>query len=84
MDPLHILRAFSVLSIYIIITVNTDFGFIIFIPIGIILMIISIFDAGHMFRVHKRLGGQQAYIYFASLPVSKRTCFVQIILRAYC
>ena len=58
--------------IYIIITVNTDFGFIIFIPIGIILMIISIFDAGHMFRVHKRLGGQQAYIYFASLPVSKK------------
>ena len=35
-------------------------------------MIISIFDAGHMFRVHKRLGGQQAYIYFASLPVSKK------------
>lgn len=42
------------------------------IPLGLILMIISILDAGHLFRFHRRLGGNRANLFFGSLPVSKK------------
>lgn len=41
-------------------------------PIGIILSIICLVDAGHLFRINRRLGGPQSYLFFASLPVSRK------------
>lgn len=42
------------------------------IPLGLILMIMSILDAGHLFRFHRRLGGNRSNLFFGSLPVSKK------------
>lgn len=42
------------------------------IPIGLVLMIVSLLDAGHLFRFHRRLGGDKAILFFASLPVSRK------------
>ena len=33
------------------------------IPIGLVLMIVSLLDAGHLFRFHRRLGGDKAYLF---------------------
>lgn len=41
-------------------------------PIGIILTIICLVDAGHLFRINRRLGGSQSYLFFGSLPVSRK------------
>ncbi|EHJ06976.1 phenol-soluble modulin export ABC transporter permease subunit PmtB [Staphylococcus simiae] len=38
----------------------------------ILVFIIFILDSGHLFRVHKRLGGNNSYLIFGSLPVSKK------------
>ena len=40
-------------------------------PMGVILTIICLVDAGHLFRINRRLGGSQSYLFFGSLPVSK-------------
>lgn len=40
--------------------------------VSFILTIIYILDAGHMFRMNRRLGNRQAYLFFESLPVSKK------------
>ena len=32
-------------------------------PIGIILTIICLVDAGHLFRINRRLGGSQSYLF---------------------
>lgn len=52
---------------------NSFVNSILAIPLGLVLMLISILDAGHLFRFHKRLGGNQAYLFFASLPVSRKS-----------
>ncbi|WP_213470994.1 phenol-soluble modulin export ABC transporter permease subunit PmtB [Staphylococcus caprae] len=41
-------------------------------PMGVILTIICLVDAGHLFRINRRLGGSQSYLFFGSLPVSKK------------
>ncbi len=41
-------------------------------PMGIILTIICLVDAGHLFRINRRLGGSQSYLFFGSLPVSRK------------
>ncbi|MBL7574085.1 phenol-soluble modulin export ABC transporter permease subunit PmtB [Staphylococcus saccharolyticus] len=58
--------------------------------IGLILTIICLVDAGHLFRVNRRLGGTNSYYFFGSLPVSKKdllnanyiTCVVLTLLGA--
>ena len=51
-------------------------------------MIISILDSGQLFRVHRRLGGKEAYLFYESLPITKKellnanylTCIILTIL----
>ena len=50
------------------------------IPIAITLMAVSILDSGHLFRLHRRLGGKSSYLFYESLPVSKKTCLMRITL----
>ena len=40
-----------------------SYGFVVYIPLAITLMIISILDSGQLFRVHRRLGGKEAYLF---------------------
>ncbi|WP_235785021.1 phenol-soluble modulin export ABC transporter permease subunit PmtB [Staphylococcus haemolyticus] len=35
-------------------------------------MAVSILDSGHLFRLHRRLGGKSSYLFYESLPVSKK------------
>ena len=49
-------------------------------PIAITLMAVSILDSGHLFRLHRRLGGKSSYLFYESLPVSKKTCLMRITL----
>ena len=35
------------------------------------ILIIWILDAGHLFRLNRRLGGNDSYYFYMSLPVSK-------------
>lgn len=41
------------------------------IPLGLILMIISILDAGHLFRFHRRLGGNRANLFLEVYHIEK-------------
>lgn len=51
-------------------------------------MIISILDSGQLFRVHRRLGGKESYLFYESLPITKKellnanylTCIILTIL----
>ncbi|ORN66603.1 phenol-soluble modulin export ABC transporter permease subunit PmtB, partial [Staphylococcus aureus] len=36
------------------------------------ILIIWILDAGHLFRLNRRLGGNDSYYFYMSLPVSKK------------
>ena len=42
---------------------KTSYGFVVYIPLAITLMIISILDSGQLFRVHRRLGGKESYLF---------------------
>ena len=67
---------------------KTSYGFVVYIPLAITLMIISILDSGQLFRVHRRLGGKEAYLFYESLPITKKellnanylTCIILTIL----
>ena len=36
---------------------------VVYTPLAITLMIISILDSGQLFRVHRRLGGKESYLF---------------------
>lgn len=67
---------------------KTSYGFVVYIPLAITLMIISILDSGQLFRVHRRLGGKESYLFYESLPITKKellnanylTCIILTIL----
>ncbi|MCJ1655981.1 ABC-2 transporter permease [Staphylococcus sp. NRL 16/872] len=58
--------------IYAMIIAHTTWSYIIYIPVAIALMLLSILDSGHLFRIHRRLGGKSSHIFYESLPVSKK------------
>ncbi|UDI77899.1 ABC-2 transporter permease [Staphylococcus taiwanensis] len=74
--------------LYAFILSKTEIAFVFYTPIAISLMLISILDSGHLFRVHRRLGGKTSYLFYESLPVSKKdmlnanyiTCIVLTLL----
>ena len=41
-------------------------------PIGIILTIICLVDAGHLFRINRRLGGSQSYLFLVVCQFQER------------
>ncbi|WP_248498964.1 phenol-soluble modulin export ABC transporter permease subunit PmtB [Staphylococcus haemolyticus] len=51
---------------------KTELYFLFYAPIAITLMAVSILDSGHLFRLHRRLGGKSSYLFYESLPVSKK------------
>ena len=59
---------------------KTELYFLFYAPIAITLMAVSILDSGHLFRLHRRLGGKSSYLFYESLPVSKKTCLMRITL----
>lgn len=67
---------------------KTSYGFAFYIPLSVTLMIISILDSGQLFRVNRRLGGKEAYLFYESLPITKKellnanylTCIILTIL----
>ena len=44
------------------------------IPLGLILMIMSILDAGHLFRFHRRLGGNRSNLFLEVYQYPRRIC----------
>lgn len=46
------------------------------------ILIIWILDAGHLFRLNRRLGGNDSYYFYMSLPVSKNNCLMPTMLHA--
>lgn len=77
--------------IYAMVMANTTWSFIIYTPVAIVLMLVSILDSGHLFRIHRRLGGKSSYLFYESLPVSKKdmlnanyiTCIVLTLFGAF-
>lgn len=67
---------------------KTSYSFVVYTPLAITLMIISILDSGQLFRVHRRLGGKESYLFYESLPITKKellnanylTCIILTIL----
>ena len=43
------------------------------------ILIIWILDAGHLFRLNRRLGGNDSYYFYMSLPVSKKQLLNKLI-----
>ena len=59
---------------------KTELYFLFYAPIAITLMAVSILDSGHLFRLHRRLGGK-VHICFTKVYLSlKKTCLMRITL----
>lgn len=58
--------------LYALVLSKTELYFLFYAPIAITLMVVSILDSGHLFRLHRRLGGKSSYLFYESLPVSKK------------
>ena len=71
MDTFNLWIIITILSFYHLIDKHHLVFSVISGPMGVILTIICLVDAGHLFRINRRLGGSQSYLFFGSLPVSK-------------
>ena len=58
--------------LYVMVLSKLELKFLFYTPIAITLMLISILDSGHLFRINRRLGGKTSYLFYESLPVSKK------------
>ncbi len=70
--------------LYALVLSKTELYFLFYAPIAITLMVVSILDSGHLFRLHRRLGGKVRIYFTKAYLFLRKICSTQIILHVLC